>query len=358
LDFAKGVDGVIESNKNSQISQPYTPSWVDRLTEWVEGLPGPSWLAYLILFFLLGIANHLVNWGSGDLPWGEIDIKLILYNLFTAEILFFFKYLDIDALRALRDFRPLLDVSDESFSKTEFEFSNQPNRPVLFWTLIGAALGCLYAYSVVLPNNEVFEFTPDTAFDFVGLAIPIILAMVFVYRMIRQLSSVSRLYASAPNIDLFNLDPLYALSSHTAKTGVIFLFLIYTNILVDPESLQLATVLITALVLSVLSSLAFILPLRGINQRLVREKKRMLNSIHQRIKATFSQIDQRFEGNEFEKMGELERTVSILEMQKEIISKIPTWPWQPATMRGFLSAILLPVGIWVIQQVLEGVLNF
>jgi hypothetical protein len=27
--------------------QPYAPSWIDRLTAWVERLPGPSWSYYL-----------------------------------------------------------------------------------------------------------------------------------------------------------------------------------------------------------------------------------------------------------------------------------------------------------------------
>src|SRR5689334_18467333 len=30
-----------------RVALPYPPSWVDRLTEWVRRLPGPSWLYYL-----------------------------------------------------------------------------------------------------------------------------------------------------------------------------------------------------------------------------------------------------------------------------------------------------------------------
>lgn len=35
-----------------------------------------------------------------------------------------------------------------------------------------------------------------------------------------------------------------------------------------------------------------------------------------------------------------------------------TWPWQPATIRVFLSAVFLPILLWAIQQVLDRFLEF
>jgi hypothetical protein len=32
---------------------------------------------------------------------------------------------------------------------------------------------------------------------------------------------------------------------------------------------------------------------------------------------------------------------------------MPTWPWQPATFRGLLTALLLPLLLLLIQRLLE-----
>ena len=34
------------------------------------------------------------------------------------------------------------------------------------------------------------------------------------------------------------------------------------------------------------------------------------------------------------------------------VGRISTWPWAPTTLTGFVSALLLPVLLWVIQRLL------
>ncbi|NIM93672.1 MAG: hypothetical protein GTO18_08165 [Anaerolineales bacterium] len=346
-----------DSHKIAKSDRPYTPSWVDRLTDWIEALPGPSWIIYLVLFFLSGSLNQLVAWIAGTVAWGEFDIYLFLNNLFTVEILFFFKFLDEDARKALEEYRPLLSTSEEDYTRIEFELTNQPARPVMLWTIIGVLLGFSQAYSVGMMNNGTIELSPLVVYEFIGFAVPTALALVFVYRIIRQLRIVNGLYESATEIDLFNLDPVYALSSHTAKTGLIFLLLVYTNLLLSPQSIQIPTALMITIVISALSFSAFILPLRGINQRLVSEKKNILREIHLRIKKVYARIDSDVDNDELDEMDRLDKTTLNLERQKAFVEKIPTWPWQPATIRGYLSAMFLPILIWIIQQVLERLFN-
>ncbi len=163
---------------------------------------------------------------------------------------------------------------------------------------------------------------------------------------------VSRLYEIASNIDLYDLEPVYALSSHTAKTGLIFLLIVYSNLLLSPDTLQFSAVFIMLVILTLIATAAFFLPLRGINKRLVDEKKGMLREIHQRIKTGFGKVERSFDGNSLTEISELRTAISALEGQKAYVEKIPTWPWQPSTLRGFLTAVLLPIGIWGFQQVL------
>jgi hypothetical protein len=59
--------------------QPYSPGWLDRLIDWADRLPGPSWLAYLIaaafLALLLSVAHWVLPPGSA---WTFIPIHLVL----------------------------------------------------------------------------------------------------------------------------------------------------------------------------------------------------------------------------------------------------------------------------------------
>jgi hypothetical protein len=160
------------------------------------------------------------------------------------------------------------------------------------------------------------------------------------------------LYASVSEIDLFNLEPVYALSSHTAKTGVIFLIMVYSNLLLAPRSIEIPTALVTTIAISVISFTAFVLPLRGINQRLVAKKKEVLREVNGRIKESFALLEERFDRRELGQVPELGKAIASLQHQKVFVEEIPTWPWQPGTVRGFISAMLLPILLWAIQQIL------
>ena len=66
-------DMTIEQNQKNRQSlarsessvRPYSPSWVDRLTEWVDRLPGPPWLFYLIFGLVLIFLEAIILWRRG-----------------------------------------------------------------------------------------------------------------------------------------------------------------------------------------------------------------------------------------------------------------------------------------------------
>ena len=347
----------IDSRKNEWKDRTFKPSWLDRLTQWIKALPGPSWVAYLILFLIIGSIAHLSNYLSDIQPWFSFDIYLFLYQLWTIEILLFHEFLNKDARNALARFRPLLDASDDEYAAIEYRFTNLPARSVIYLTLIGAPLGMYFAYITEIALRGALVPSWSMAFGFIDFAFQISLALIFSYRIIRQMRMVSRYYETASNIDLYDLEPVYALSSHTAKTGLIFLLIVYSNLVVSPDTMQVSAAAIMLVILTIIATAAFFLPLRGINKRLVDEKKGMLREIHQRIKTGFGKIERRFDEDTLGEISALKTAISALESQKAYVEKIPTWPWQPSTLRGFLTAVLLPIGIWGIQQVLDRLLN-
>jgi hypothetical protein len=54
----------------------------------------------------------------------------------------------------------------------------------------------------------------------------------------------------------------------------------------------------------------------------------------------------------------LNKTLASLVVERELLAKIPTWPWQPGALTGFLTALLLPIILWLIQRILERMLTF
>ncbi len=52
------------------------------------------------------------------------------------------------------------------------------------------------------------------------------------------------------------------------------------------------------------------------------------------------------------------QTISSLVATRELIAKIPTWPWRPETFAAFYSALTLPVIVFLIQMFLKTVIGF
>jgi hypothetical protein len=52
-------------------------------------------------------------------------------------------------------------------------------------------------------------------------------------------------------------------------------------------------------------------------------------------------------------VDELRDAMTSLEIERSALTRIPTWPWQPETLRGLITALLLPVAVLLIQFVLQ-----
>lgn len=47
------------------------------------------------------------------------------------------------------------------------------------------------------------------------------------------------------------------------------------------------------------------------------------------------------------------RALSTLIAERDLVNKVPTWPWTTGALTGFLSAVLLPLGLWLVTRFLE-----
>ncbi len=46
-----------------------------------------------------------------------------------------------------------------------------------------------------------------------------------------------------------------------------------------------------------------------------------------------------------------------MEARQTALSKVPTWLWQPETVRWLVTALVLPLALWIAQYVLQRVLG-
>lgn len=99
----------------------------------------------------------------------------------------------------------------------------------------------------------------------------------------------------------------------------------------------------------------FVLPLRGMHRRLAAEKDRALAEVASRFEAVFMRLHERVDQENLADADKLNLQITSLSAEREALARVSTWPWEPATLTGFLTTLVLPALLWGIQRVLERV---
>ena len=342
-------------------SRLYPPSWLDRFTEWVERLPGRSWVFYPALGLVLGFVSTVVHWGDGYYPIGTFDAFHIWLAVQVPYFLALIRYLDGAAEAALRNFRPALDVSEEEYAELRYRLTIAPARPTLLGSLAGVALAVLLLplMNILLPLVG-WSTGPASVLAYGLLFTMLGVAGAVVYHIIHQLRLVSHIYAEHAIVNLFDLSPLYAFSGLTSQTAVALLIYDYMWFATAPVMLSQPVGIGFGIFYSVVAIVAFVWPLLGIHGRLVQEKQRLLRESSQLLKTTIAELHGLVDAGELHSIDELNAraqflhvTMVCLEIEQGKLTRIPTWPWQPATLRGLATALLMPLIVFVLQFVLQ-----
>jgi hypothetical protein len=74
------------------------------------------------------------------------------------------------------------------------------------------------------------------------------------------------------------------------------------------------------------------------------------------LKGLLREVNRDIDARNLGGLDSLERALGSVIRQREIVAKLPTWPWSPGTARGFASAILLPLAIFVAQRLVSQLL--
>lgn len=329
---------------------PYPPSFIDRLIDFIQRLPIPYGITYLLLFLLESALFLIISWIDGWLPAFAFDPIVLLFPIWLWGPLAIVSYLDSLSLRTLSEFGPLLDISSEKKRSLEYEFTTMPARNVLLSALSWSGIYILFWYLAFRPGGSAYGLGPSAmrAYFVFGM-VSFFVGSVIYYHSVRQLRLVSRTVKMAGQIDLFRLDPVYAFSVLTSRTGIGWVILLTLTLLIAPLELGNIPELSTLILQIALAMGAFLLPLRFVNQRLVQEKRGRLAELDQRLKLILARLHQQIDENSLQEVTRLNDALKGLIIEREILAKIPTWPWRPGLFAGFLTVIVFPIMLFLIQ---------
>jgi hypothetical protein len=352
--------------QDAGIVRPYAPSWIDRLMDWVQQLPGPAWLYYLGVALVLVLVRTVAAWSDGSYPVGTFFPVHILNAISGVYWLLMLHYLDDRAGAALADFRPVLNVgpegtTDAGYERLRYQLTTMPARPVLLWSIIGFVWG-LVANSPLLWSEAQLQalklFTSPTAalLDCTLNGLSFMIGFVFFYHTIRQLRLVSRIYTQHTKINLFETGPLYTLSRITGLTTIALLFLSYLyaafafNWQIDLNSPGAAVIGGSTIFIALAT---FVWPLFGAHTLLQQQKVHRKSAVAQRMEAVTDELHHRVDTHELQNIDALKNALDGLVLERGVLDKVSTWPWEPETVRAVVTTLLLPVVLWIVTRVLE-----
>jgi len=191
--------------------------------------------------------------------------------------------------------------------------------------------------------------------------------MIVVYLLFRQLRIVSRLHRSVVTVDLLEPGPLQAMAKLTARSAFVLLAFQLIAVLPLPnlsDSVRLTMFLIVLPFLA-LTAAAFFVPLRGMHGRLETEKERLQSEVSSRIKAAMTTLhglvdDEAVATRDADssrlaqvRIDALNKALTTLFQERDFVRRLSTWPWDPSTLRTVLSAVALPIVLFLMTRALE-----
>jgi hypothetical protein len=333
-------------------------SMVDRLVTFVDRLPGPAFLWFGALSIALVVIAHAWVWAAGGRRVGELEIEVIPPALIMGYFLWLVHLLNRVASLAFDSFRPALGGTAAEQEHYRSQLTSIPDRIAIVAVVVVVFVLNLAYFGTIRPLRPPLPVTVEIASGILYVLAAASLGL-FVIFDIRQLRLVSRLSALAANVDIFKPGPVTALSRLTATPAIgilafVAVYALTTSITVPTtEQAALPAFIAEEVALILLAVASFVLPLRVMHGRLVDEKNDLLGEAQDRLKATLTRLHDAVAANDLSNADQLNKTLSSVLAERDVLAKLPTWPWSTATFRGVASAVLLPVVIFVITRLID-----
>jgi hypothetical protein len=331
---------------------------LSRLYAWSARLPGHGW--YLVPASALGLLlwSDGLLWATGRLAVGSFDPTLTVSVVYAPYVLGVLAYLNHAAARALDAFWPATGWSDRDRASWVRAFTTVEAGIGLPCLILGIALaiGAFLSAPAAVVGTDIASRSIYAAAYAPSAILGYAMALIAIVHTWRQLRLVARIHQDARAIDPFDRRPVYAFSRFTAQIGLAFLVSGYYTLSVNAsfQSGNLVGLVVLAAIIG-LGAAAFVLPLWGIHGRLVREKEALFVGVDGRSRKLVEELYRRIDAGEFDGTKVVNEAIAAAGAVRERIGGLPTWPWPPQVLRGFVTALLLPIVVYLLTR-LAGVL--
>jgi hypothetical protein len=335
----------------------YTPSWLHRLVDLIERLPGPTWAAYVVIAVVSIVVVHTQVWSTGVLPIGSLDPVNVYYGVLPVALIWAAGYLETVAAGAFDSFRPSLTLGQDEVDRLRHELTVMPSRPSLILTIAAMVITVLSYVADPVSSGIIGVPAPALLGRYVLESFNTAVILLLIYQLLRQMRDVRRTLARSTVVDLFQPSPLYAFSKLTSRAGIVIVAVVASSVLFVPLPAMTDTLLVTwvpfLVIPPLIAAIAFLLPLYGMHGRLVAEKDGLQAAAEDRLKGLLSEINQDVDARDLRRADGLNKALASMLQQRDVLAKLPTWPWSAGTLRAFVTAIFLPIALFLIQRLLS-----
>ncbi len=362
VDMAASDTATTEAATSDEAASDAAAPWIppgalDRFYAWCDGLPWHGWWLFPALAGILLVWGQAILWATGRLPVGTFDPTLTVSVAYGPYALAVLAYLNLVAGRALNAFWPATGWPDSDRASWAEAFTTVRaglGLPSLIIGIVVTIAAIQSAPASVVGTDDLSRLTyvvalaPSAIFGYA-------MTVLAIAHTSRQLRLVARIHREARAIDPFDRGPVYAFSLFTVQIGLAFLVSSYYTLTLNSsfQSGNVVGLVVLGLVIA-LGAACFILPLWGIHGRLVVEKDVLFAGVEDRVGKLAQELYRRIDAGEYDGTKVINEAIAAAGAVRERIARLPTWPWQPQLFRGFLSALLLPVIVYLISRLIGG----
>jgi hypothetical protein len=301
------------------------------------------------------VSIHVALWIDGDLPVGILDSESFFNGIWAILGISFLLILDNFADRSANKFSVLVPRSKTELEVLRYQMTIIPARFAIGLT---ALIAVIMLVAAILDPAFLGLSNPISIALFLFIAIfSYSFAPLMLYQGLRQLILVTRAYRLVREINLFQLQPLYAFAGLTMTSSLFWILVLNLNLIGNQSESSAADNLLSLVFNApyiLLAFATFVVPLWGIHRRIQNKKETELAENGLQIEKAHHSLYQSLNKRDYKRGSELEKALASLYRMREQIEKVPTWPWTPGTFRNFLSAVFLPMGLWLFQRYLSG----
>lgn len=316
----------------------------------------PEWVFYIFLFLFLGTFYVAVNWNVIQKYPQITGRPLFLGAIFPAGTMALFHFATSISPLLFDGYLGYLLISEERIAELRRKFVSIGRRDGNTLVLIGAVIGAIVGYYLSLNPEQIASFAPLFAVGNTSLIFS--LSIPATYFVVRQLIVMNEIFRNSGKLNIWDLDPVYAYSRFTAIIGSsIFLLTTVSVYLVLPRNFSDPFFVGQSILFSIIVFAIFFFPLMGVSRKISQIKEKRLSELGNRIKAIYDRIHEAQDNEDFSVIRGLNEMLSVLEKEKNSVKGISSYPWKTSTIRGFLSTLLIPTLLSILNVLLERILE-